>query len=371
MPSAPSAIDRTPAKRILIRATNWIGDTVMTMPAVQRIRELEPIAHIALVCPEKVHDLWRHNPFINEVIPFNTDVDTSLLRHKKFNTAIIFPNSLRSAWECWRAGIPRRVGFAGHSRRWLLTDVVEEPKDEQPVDKNVTVDGRTFQVKQFPKIRHQSHRYLDLVAQLGGNRAFVPPKMWIAADDIPSLRKFLTEGHRPFIGINAGAEYGPAKRWPAENFIEVAKAVAIEIPCRWMIFGGPADVPLAGKIESELRAHMQDDRALVNVAGKTNLTELCELLKFCQLLITNDTGPMHLADALGTPLVAIFGSTSAPLTGPTGKHSRVINVPVECNPCFLRECPIDFRCMKAITPDLVTKAVINLWNETEKTHGHI
>lgn len=371
MPSAPSAIDRTPAERILIRGTNWIGDAVMTMPAVQRIREHNPFAHIAMVCPAKLHDLWRHNPFINEVIAFDGDVDTGVLRDKKFKTAIIFPNSFRSAWECWRAGIPRRVGFTGHFRRWLLTDAVSEPRDEEPVDKSVTVNGRTFTVKHFPKIRHQAHRYLDLVAHLGGNRDFIPPKMWIAADDLPSLRKFLTEGHRPFIGLNAGAEYGPAKRWPYEKFVEAAKAISAEIPCRWLIFGGPADVALAGKIESELRPHLEDDRAIINVAGKTNLTELCELLKFCRLLLTNDTGPMHLADALGTPLVAVFGSTSAPLTGPTGKHSRVINVPVECNPCFLRECPIDFRCMQAITPEMVSAAVIKLWNETEKTHGHI
>jgi len=367
MPSEKSAIDNTKAARLLIRSTNWIGDAVMTMPAVQRIREFDPNAHITLACHAKLHDLWRHNPFINDII----DTATPLHRHA-FDTAIIFPNSFRSAWECYRAGIKRRIGFTGHHRRWLLTDAVPEPTGEQPIDRQVTVDGQTFTTKQFPVIRHQTRRYLDLVAQLGGNPTFVPPKMWLAHDDAPSLKKFLTEGARPFIGINAGAEYGPAKRWLPERFAEVAKRVSDEVACRWLIFGGPGDTAIASQIETNLRAALGDDRrAIVNVAGKTTLLELCELLKFCRLLLTNDTGPMHLADALGTPLVAVFGSTSAPLTGPTGKLSRVINVAVECNPCFLRECPIDFRCMKSITVEQVADAVLKLWNETAPTHGHV
>ncbi|MEI6083348.1 MAG: lipopolysaccharide heptosyltransferase II [Verrucomicrobiota bacterium] len=359
--SEPSAIVNTHAKRILIRATNWIGDTVMSLPAVQRLREHEPTAHIAIACPEKLAGLWQHNPHINEVI-------TGLLPRRQFDLAIIFPNSFRSAWECYTAGIPRRVGFTGHWRRALLTDALADT--EHSIRETLTVAGQQIERKKFPVIRHQAHRYLDLIAHLGGNREPCPPKMWIAPGDAPALTKFLHEGSRPFFGINAGAEFGPAKRWFPDRFTEVAKAVSAEVPCRWLIFGGPGDTAIAGQIEADLRAALNDDRAVVNVAGKTTLLELCELLKFCRLLITNDTGPMHLADAIGTPLVAIFGSTSAPLTGPTGKHSRVINVPVECNPCFLRECPIDFRCMKSITVEQVTAVALQLWNETERTHGH-
>ncbi|MCG3148561.1 MAG: ADP-heptose--LPS heptosyltransferase 2 [Verrucomicrobiae bacterium] len=360
-PSEQSAIVNTHPKRILVRATNWIGDTVMTLPAVQRLRELEPDAHLTVASPEKLADLWRHNPHVNDVL-------TGPLPRRQFDLAIIFPNSFRSAWECYTAGIPRRVGFTGHWRRALLTDALPDP--EQSRYEKLTVAGKQFERKIFPVIRHQSHRYLDLIGHLGGNRTHCPPKLWIAAGEIPALTKFLHEGSRPFFGINAGAEYGPAKRWPAENFISVAKNISAEVACRWLIFGGPGDTAIAGQIETDLRTAL-DDRSVVNVAGKTNLLELCQLLKFCRLLITNDTGPMHLADALGTPLVAIFGSTSAPLTGPTGKHSRVVNVPVECNPCFLRECPVDFRCMQAISVDQVTAAARQLWTETEKTHGHI
>ena len=127
MTQSPGSATDNGGTRILIRATNWIGDSVMTMPAVQRLRELAPDAHIALLCPGKLTDLWRHNPFINEVIPFGDQPDVRVLREGAFDLAVIFPNSFRSAWECRLAGIPRRVGFAGHWRRFLLTDVVGQP----------------------------------------------------------------------------------------------------------------------------------------------------------------------------------------------------------------------------------------------------
>jgi heptosyltransferase-2 len=367
-PSAPSAIDRTHHARILIRGTNWIGDAVMTMPAVQRLRELEPDAHLALLCPAKLHDLWRHNIHLNEIIPFDDQPNLRQLREKYFHVAIIFPNSFRSAYECWRAGIPQRIGFAGHWRRHLLTTVVEEPPAEQVVYRDITVAGKTFQRKVFPTVRHQAHRYLDLIARLGGNHDIVYPKIWVAPGEIPALSKFVREGSRPFFGLIAGAEYGPAKRWFPDRFAEVAARVSAEVPCRWLLLGGPGDVAIAGQIEDQLRATLGDDRAVVNVAGKTTLLELCELVKCCRLVLTNDTGPMHITSAIGTPLVAIFGSTSAALTGPLGPHAVIVKADVECTPCFFRECPIDFRCMKSITVERVTAAVLKLWQTVEKEH---
>ena len=220
--------------------------------------------------------------------------------------------------------------------------------------------GKTFSVKHFPAIRHQAHRYLDIISYLGGSRDYVQPKIWIEPNAIPPLTKLLHEGVRPFFGINAGAEYGPAKRWMPERFAEVAAKVSDKVPCRWLLFGGPNanDMQIADMIETQLRAHFSDPRDIVNVAGETTLLELCGLIKFCKLLLTNDTGPMHLASALGTPLVAVFGSTSAELTGPLSDRCIVVHQPVECNPCFLRECPIDFRCMDRITVDQVVEAVL-------------
>jgi heptosyltransferase II len=350
--SEPSAIVRKPHARILIRGTNWIGDAVMTMPAVHRLRELEPDAHITLLCPAKLHDLWRHNPFLNAVIAEDE------LRPGQYNVAIIFPNSFRSAWECCRARIPTRIGFTGHWRRGLLTHVVREPAAEQPVRKQITVADKTFEVKSFPVIRHQAHRYLDIIAFLGGNRALVQPKIWLAPGAIPPITKFFREDSRPVLALNAGAEYGPAKRWKPERFAEVAERVTTEIPSRWLLLGGPGDVDLASQIERSLLARLGNQGAVINVAGKTTLLELCELIKFSKLLLTNDTGPMHIATAVGTPVVAIFGSTSAELTGPLGPHATVVNARVECTPCFLPECPIDFRCMNSITPTQVAEAVL-------------
>ena len=356
-PSPESAIRRTRRSRILVRSTNWVGDAVMNMPAVQRLREWNPEAHIGLVCPAKLHDLWRRNPFLNEVIPFVDSVDTGALRQREFDLAVILPNSFRSAWECWQAGIPRRVGFAGHVRRWLLTDVVAEPRVEKFSHKTVTVSGLTFQIKSVAAQRHQIHRYLDLVSYLGGSPDFVPPKIYLAVEDMPPTSTFFSHDGRLIVGLNAGAEYGPAKRWLADRFAKVAQLVSQEIDCRWVLFGGPGDVETARVIEDQLRAAGFDPGSILNLAGKTSLLELCTLIRCCAVLLTNDTGPMHLAGALGTPVVAVFGSTSPELTGPLGDRDIVVRQPVECSPCFLRECPIDFRCMERVTVEQVAEAV--------------
>src|SRR5207249_88901 len=158
--------------------------SVLSMPAVQRLRELQPDAYIAVLCPVKLRDLWQHNPFVNEVVPFVRTPDLRTLRALEFDRAIIFPNSFRSAWECWRAGIPARVGFAGRWRRHLLTDIVPEPANEQPVRKKITVAGKKFAIKHFPVIRHQAQRYLDLIGHLGGSRELVQPRIWLAPGEL-------------------------------------------------------------------------------------------------------------------------------------------------------------------------------------------
>ncbi len=347
-------------QRILVRSTNWIGDAVMSMPAVHRLHELDRDAEITLLCPAKLRDLWARNPMLAEVITFDGEPDIAALRNRAVDVAIVFPNSFRSAWECWRAGIPVRVGYPGHRRRWLLTDVVPDAGDEDAVYAEIEVAGTKFQRKKFPRLRHQSHRYLDMIGFLGGNREPVPPHIWLAHDELPPLTKFFHDDGREFIGINAGAEYGPAKRWPAERFAEVARRVSRETNCRWLLFGGPNDMETARIIETALQEEQLPPKSIVNVAGQTNLRELFLLLTCCKLLLTNDTGPMHIATALNVPLVAVFGSTSAELTGPLGKRSVVVTEKVECNPCFLRECPIDFRCMTAITVERVTEAVLKM-----------
>ncbi len=341
-------------QRLLIRATNWIGDTIMTFPAVARLRQALPDAYIAILYPEKLHDLWRHTPDANELLPFTTLPDIAAIRAHQFDTALLFPNSFRSAWEAWRAGIPRRIGYRGHWRSSLLTEIVPEPPGESYRYESITVDKTSFKRKVFNTQRHQVHRHLDLAARLGANPEPIPPKLHLGTDESALRRKFLGFDPRPVLGLNPTAEYGPAKRWPAERFAEIARRLYAATSCRILLIGGPRDTELIDKVADLIG--LPD--TIIKIAGKTTLMELCVLLKSCRLLITNDTGPMHLAAALDIPQIVLFGSTSPELTGPLGRNATVLRHHVECNPCFLRECPIDFRCMKSLTIEEVTVAAL-------------
>ena len=358
MTQSPESATDSQGLRILVRTTNWIGDSVMTMPAVQRLRELFPRAYIAMWCPGKLTDLWRHNPFLNEVIPLGDKPNYAYVRDCEFDLAVVFPNSFRSAWECRRTGIRQRVGFGGRFRFLLLTRVVRRPRRERPVYKSRTVAGKTFQIKVFRSIRHQSEHYLDIIKRLGGNGGPVPPRIYLAVEEMPSLSKFLKDDGRPVVALNAGAEFGPAKRRPVERFAETALRISHHANIRWMILGGPNDVEIGDQIEKRLREGGLGESSVINLAGQTTLLDLCALLKFSKVLLTNDTGPMHMAAALGTQVVSIWGSTSPELTGPLSDRSIVIRHPVECSPCFLRECPIDFRCMHGIHTADVVNAVL-------------
>jgi heptosyltransferase II len=314
--------------RILIRASNWLGDSVISVPAVRAIKAGRPDAHITIAAPEKIASVWKLVPEVDEIVALKSRSLFSVVKQIRnenwFDVAILFPNSLRAALEVWLAGIPRRVGFPGHDRRWLLNQIVLEEQRLGP-------------------IQHQVFRYLRMAREIGA-----PPSP-------PVLRKFLprikSNGAPAKVGLCPGAEYGPAKRWLPERFAEVALAIAGQRPVQWILFGTAADSETGAAIESALGAHC------TNRIGRTTLDQLTDELGECALLLTNDTGTMHLATLLGVPVVAIFGSTEPRLTGPLGSGHDVIRHQVECSPCFLRECPIDFRCMKAVTVEEVVAAV--------------
>jgi lipopolysaccharide heptosyltransferase II len=314
--------------RILIRAANWLGDSVISVPAVRAIKAGRPDAHITVAAPQKIAPVWKLVPEVDEVLAFESrplfSVVKQIRRQAAFDVAILLPNSLRAALEVWFAGIPRRVGFPGHNRRWLLNQIVAEEERRGP-------------------IQHQVYRYLRMARELGGPQA------------PPVLRKFLprikTNGAPARLGLCPGAEYGPAKRWLPERFAEVALAIAEQRPVQWILFGTAADHERGAAIESALGRHC------VNRIGQTTLDQLAAELGECALLLTNDTGTMHLATLIGVPVVAIFGSTEPFLTGPLGNAKHIIRHQVECSPCFLRECPIDFRCMKAVSVEEVSAAI--------------
>ena len=314
--------------RILIRAANWLGDSVISVPAVRAIKAGRPDAHLTVAAPEKIAPVWKLVPEVDEVLPVESrslfSVVGKIRQQAAFDVAILFPNSLRSALEVWFAGIPRRVGFPGHNRRWLLNQIIAEELRRGP-------------------IQHQVYRYLKMARELGAPTA------------APEMRKFLprikTNGAPAKLGLCPGAEYGPAKRWLPERFAEVALAIAEQRPVQWILFGTAADQERGAAIESTLGPRC------VNRIGQTTLDQLAAELGECALLLTNDTGTMHLATLLGIPVVAIFGSTEPFLTGPLGNAKHIIRHQVECSPCFLRECPIDFRCMKAVSVEEVVAAV--------------
>ena len=221
---------------------------------------------------------------------------------------------------------------------------------------------------------HQIHEYLHLAAALGANPEPLPPQLFVTPGEIEAVnKKFgLSKIERPLLGLNPGAEYGPAKRWPVGKFIAAAREIQHQTNCTWVTFGGKGDVAIASQIESAIassdKSRARDEgrcppSAIWNLAGKTSLRELMALLKICRVLLTNDSGPMHVAAALGTPVVVPFGSTSPELTGPGlpgDAQNRLLKSDAPCSPCFLRECPIDFRCLNGISVERVVEAVLSV-----------
>ncbi|HYY14515.1 MAG TPA: lipopolysaccharide heptosyltransferase II, partial [Chthoniobacterales bacterium] len=250
----------------------------------------------------------------------------AIQREPAFDVAILFPNSLRSALEIFLAGVPRRVGYPGHSRRFFLNQIVPETAETGPPE-------------------HHAARFLAIAERVGARTGDIP----FVANETKIVDLALTK-----IGLCPGAEYGPAKRWPADRFAETAALVTQKSNAKWVLFGVENDRAAGEQIAAAL------GDSCTNRIGHTSIAQLIDELRECQLLLTNDTGTMHLAAFVGLPVVAIFGSTEPHLTGPLGKRHVIVRHHVECSPCFLRECPIDFRCMKAVSAQEVADAVLSI-----------
>ncbi len=312
---------------ILIRSTNWLGDAVMSIPAVRAIKHGRPDAQLTVATPEKLTALWREVKEVDHVLPIPTrsifGAAKAMRGQGPFDVAVLFPNSLRSALEAKLAGIPRLAGFRGHSRSRLL--------------------------HQFPRgkptlqLVHQATRYLQLATTFGA----VPHPI----DRTPAPR---ARREQLRCALCPGAEYGPAKRWLPERFAEVAQEISNRHKVSWVLIGTEKDAALGQTIASALGERCE------NRIGQTTLAELIGELRQCDLLLTNDTGTMHLASILGVPVVAIFGSTEPKLTSPFGSPHEIIRHHVACSPCFLRECPLDFRCMREVQMAEVIAAVEHL-----------
>ena len=350
-------------QNLLIRGVNWLGDAVMTLPAITRLREALPTTRFSLLTHEKLYGLWEHTAHFDHVLTFAKGESPFLigkrLKSEDFDTSLILPNSLSTALEAWYAGIPRRIGYAGNLRSPLLTHAITARPKAIPMQKRVAIDIEYrlinhLKPQTFPATAHHIHQYLHLAQHLGASTQPLAPQLK-RTGDVPSFSA--TKQPRPYIGLIAGAEYGPAKRWPTEYFIETATQLIEQRQAHMLLLGGPGDRDIASEIADALPADHH-----TNLAGRTTLPELVSALAACDAVITNDTGPMHVAAAAGTPVIVPFGSTSPDLTGPglpndPNSPHQLLRTTADCSPCFLRKCPIDSRCLKEITPTDTVAAV--------------
>jgi len=304
----------------------------MSLPALRAIRGRFPKARIAILAKPSVADLYFHEPFIDEIIVYNLQSSWSLghqLRGRQFDCAILLQNAFEAAWIAWLAKIPTRIGYKRDGRQLLLTRAVEVPKPGE-----------------IP--RHERFYYLELLRRAGLIEA-------LPQSDSIQLGSRTASLQRRIIGVSPGAAYGGAKRWLPERFAEAAGALAEARGASIALFGTKSERALCDHI-----ARLLNGREVTNYAGETTLAQFIDLAAGCELFLTNDSGSMHIASALGVPTVAIFGATDDTATGPTGLNARVVRHPVDCSPCLLRECPIDHRCMTGVSAERVVKEALQL-----------
>lgn len=327
---------------------NWIGDAVMATPALGALRRGFPRAEITAVAVPLVHELLAHHAHLDRSIRYDSGSRHAglrgslemvrLLRAEGFNLAVLFPNGFDAALMAWLAGVPRRVGYARDARGLLLTSAV--PLPGEPL--------------------HQAASYLRIVqaalpTPLGCDPAGLEPTLMLEAADHEAAASLLDSAlPRSLVGICPGAVYGPAKRWLPRRFAEVADRLADRHGVAVAIFGGAEERGIADQVASAMR-----HPSLV-LAGRATLRQSMAILSRCRLLVCNDSGLMHVAAALGVPVVAVFGPTDPRATAPLGGMQRLLRVDVSCAPCRFRKCPIDHRCMARVTEDAVCDAAAEL-----------
>lgn len=348
---------REDIKRILVRVPNWIGDAVMCLPALDSLKALYPGADITVLAKPWTAPVFMDNPVLKDIMYYDTAGEhkgfkgrlslISQIKQKKFDLAVLFQNAFEAALLALMARIPRRAGYARELRTLLLTRRVPFTTD---IEKT-----------------HHVFYYLNIVKALGGGVPTEPrPLIHLKEGEIEWAREFLKEkGFTPdssIIGCAPGASFGPAKRWPPGRFSSALEGLARELQATPLIFGGPDDSREAGEVEKGLT-----DKGIrcLNLAGKVHLRQFMAIAGRLKLFITNDSGPMHIAAALGVPTVAVFGSTDPVLTGPVGSRVRVVTKDLECSPCFKRECPEPFHyeCFEAVEPGDVAGAARHLLGE--------
>lgn len=325
---------------------NWLGDLVMATPILHDVRQKFPNASITAMCQAHVGALLTHDPNLNEVYSFKKPSGwihrtqhheiINALKLGEYDLGILLTNSFSSAWWFWRGDVANRIGFACNLRSWLLDKAVPFPKNKET--------------------QHLVFTYKALLEPMGIPVSSTPPTLYVSDKEKEAAKALLAlNGYHAdsqiLIGINPGAAYGSAKCWLPDRFHAVTQKLLEDPRVVVAYFGDQGGAPLVNDICKDF------DSRVINFAGKTTIRELMALIQSCAVMLTNDSGPMHIAAALKVPLVALFGSTSDVKTGPYG-GGTVIHKHVECSPCYKRVCPIDFKCMKRIEVDEVYQAIL-------------
>jgi heptosyltransferase-2 len=350
--------------RVVVRAPNWLGDIVMAMPAIAAVRAAHPGAHLAVAAPAPFADVCAAMPGVDGVVPLSgagiraIGAHAEALAAGRFDVAILFTNSFASALAASRAGIAERWGYNRDWRGRLLTRAVPA----RPARTSAPESRPTSTPESIPTSGpHHSAYYLRLVASLGmpavsaGPGSSVPLPLPVAAADRAAaiLAEVGVGAGVRLVGFAPGAAYGSAKRWPPER---VAGAIAglAGRGVRAVLVGAAADREIARAIQSALDPTVR--ASVVDLVGRTDVAVLMAVLARCAVVVANDSGAMHVASAVGRPVVAIFGPTDERATAPLGPHTLVRH-DVWCRPCLLRACPIDHRCLRRIEAADVVEAV--------------
>jgi heptosyltransferase-2 len=321
-------------ERVLVRAPNWVGDVVLSLPALRDLRRRFPTARLEVLARPWVAEIYRAVPEADAVSESRGHAAEVAEVRGRFDLALLLPNSFGTALVLWRAGVPERWGYATDGRGALLT--------------------RSCRVPERVRGRSQVYYYRAMLEGLGLAVEGEPDASLACPAEWAARGRALLGDDGPWLGVNPGAFYGTAKRWPPERFAAAADLVARRTGAKVAIVGGAAERPLGEAIAEQLRA---PSRVL---CGETTLADLVGVLSSLDLLLTNDSGPMHLAAAVGTPVVAVFGPTDWRETAPVAARARLVREDVLCSPCLLRECPIDHRCMTRVSVDRVAAAALEL-----------
>jgi len=324
-------------RRVLVRAPNWVGDAVMSLPVLAGLKRLFPLAEITVLAAPRVAPLFAAQPGVTEIIRYPSGRGKWQVLWElrgRFDVALALPNSMESALGLWLVGVPSRVGYNTDARRLFLKEAVS---------------GREALAG-----LHTVFYLLGLLKALGGVATFTPPTLYLEPEEEAMGAQILSEadlsGQGPWVGLSPGAAYGPAKRWPAARFAALGRELQQEFGARLVLLGGDEERPVADEVKEQLQG------PVVDLVGRISLRQALGVLSQLNLLVTNDSGLMHVGAGLSVPLVALFGSTDPGATGPFTSRATVIRHPLPCSPCFKRTCEAGYTCLTAISVDEVVAA---------------